>query len=88
MSDIHPKGHWLVNDFKNKNFNKIEKIYVNHEGEPVDLEKMFSKYNAKLYLNGDIYTVLDSILDADLIVRNGTCHGTGSLVDIFKETII
>ena len=86
--NIHPDGSWLVDEFLNKNFSKIENIYVDEQGRPSDIEGMFAEYNAKLYLNEDIFTVLDTLIESDVVISKE--HGTAGLILFYskrKETI-
>jgi hypothetical protein len=82
IEDIHSEGRGVFEDFKNKNFEKIKNVYVNDQGRPVDIQNIFKGYDASLYLNHDLFSVLDTFIDSDLAISSK--HGTAKLRRVFR----
>ena len=81
-----PTALSLIEDFHNEHFHRVEKTYINDKGEPNDIEAMFSKYNAKLYLNHDIFSVIDTLIEADIVITRQ--HGSASLSWTYKDLTV
>ena len=70
-------------DEARKNFSKIENIYIDEKGRPSDIRGMFAEYNAKLYLNEDIFAVLDTLIESDVVISK--YHGTAGLIHFYSD---
>jgi len=80
---IHPDGKEILKNFIDGKFEKVENIYVDERGKPNNLNKMFEKYNVKIHLNENIFTVVDTLIESDCIIAPR--HGTANICKFFKN---